>query len=151
MGKYTPLPWLEIQGMKEKMDKLMDEMRERFDHDKETRDQIALWRPLTDAYETPEAYVVQIELPGLEREQIRLEVKDRELWVYGERRMLKEVSGATYQILERSYGPFARKFLLPPRVNTDKISASTQDGLLTITVPKEGQTTPVTKITITEE
>ncbi len=151
MGKYTPIPWLEIQGMKEKMDKLMDEMRERFDHDKETREQIALWRPMTDAYETPQAYVVQIELPGLDRKQIRLEVKDHELWVYGERRMLKEVSGATYQILERSYGPFARKFLLPPNVNTDKISATTQDGLLTITVPKENQATPVTKIKITEE
>jgi HSP20 family protein len=151
MGKYTTLPWLEIQGMKEKMDKLMDEMRERFEHDPENREQVALWRPVTDAYETPQAYVVQIELPGLDRSKIRLEVKDRELWVYGERRMLKEVAGATYQILERSYGPFARKFMLPSHANTDKITASTQDGLLTITVPKEAQSSSVTKIKVIEE
>ncbi len=151
MGKYTPLPWFEIQGMKEKMDKLMDEMRERFDCDRDSHEQVALWRPVTDAYETPQAYVVQIELPGLDRSQIRLEVKDRELWIYGERRMLKEVAGATYQILERSYGPFARKFLLPAHVNIEKITASTQDGLLTITVPKEDQSSPVTKIRVTEE
>jgi len=151
MGKYTTLPWLEIQGMKEKMDRLMDEMRERFEHDSENREQVALWRPVTDAYETPQAYVVQIELPGLDRSKIRLEVKDRELWVYGERRMLKEVAGATYQILERSYGPFARKFMLPAHVNTDKITASTQDGLLTISVPKDSRYSSVTKIQVIEE
>ncbi len=151
MAKYTNNPWMEIQGMKEKMDKLMDEVRERFDIDDEVNEKVALWQPITDAYETPNNYVVQMELPGLERDQIHLEIKRNELWIYGERRMVKDLSGSSYQIMERSYGPFARKLLLPQKVNQDKIKAIFQNGLLTITLPKEEISEGLKKIDINSD
>jgi len=136
MAKHTVDPWFEIQGMKEKMDKLMDDVRERFDHRQLEKERAALWQPVTDAFETGDNYVVQVELAGLDREQINLEIKDHELWVYGERRMLKDVHGSRYQILERSYGPFARRFLLPKKADPEQVQASFVNGLLTVTIGK---------------
>ncbi|MFO7800704.1 MAG: Hsp20/alpha crystallin family protein [Desulfovermiculus sp.] len=136
MGKQTMDPWLEIQGMKERMDKLMDDVRDRFDQRQMVHEQKALWQPVTDAFETIESYVVQVELAGLEREDITLEMKDRELLIYGERKMLKDAHGNRYQVLERSYGPFARRFVLPKQVDPEKVQASFANGLLTVTIAK---------------
>ncbi len=136
MHRQADNPWLEIQGMKQKMDKLMDEVRERFDLERETRERVALWQPVTDAYETEAEYIIQMELPGLNKEDIVLETKSQELWIYGERRMVKEATGSNYHVLERSYGPFARKFLLPEQADQNRVQASFLDGLLTISIPK---------------
>ncbi|WP_051564313.1 Hsp20/alpha crystallin family protein [Desulfovermiculus halophilus] len=136
MAKHTMDPWLEIQGMKKRMDKLMDDVRERFDARQTDRDRTALWQPVTDAFETPESYVVQVELAGMDRDQINLEIKDRELYVYGERRMLKDAHGSRYQVLERSYGPFARRFALPKLADPERIQATFVNGLLTVTIGK---------------
>ncbi|MFP4391654.1 MAG: Hsp20/alpha crystallin family protein [Desulfohalobiaceae bacterium] len=151
MHRNPDNPWLEIQGMKQRMDKLMDEVRERFDREKETRERMALWQPVTDAYETEAEYIIQMELPGLSREQIGLEVKSRELWVYGERRMIKEATGSTYHILERSYGPFARKFRLPEEVDQNRVQATFVNGLLSISMPKVPTESKYQKISVTNE
>ena len=151
MAKHTLDPWLEIQGMKERMDKLMDDVRDRFDRRQAEKERAALWQPVTDAYETVESYVVQLELAGLDREQINLEMKDRELWVYGERRMLKDVHGSKYQILERSFGPFARRFVLPKRADPEKVHASFVNGLLTVTIGKSGEGDDSQRIVVIQE
>ncbi|MFW6414921.1 MAG: Hsp20/alpha crystallin family protein [Thermodesulfobacteriota bacterium] len=136
-GDKTPNPWLEVQGMKEKMDKLMDEVRERFDFDKSMQRNISLWQPVTDVYEKEGEYVIKMELAGMEREDVQVVAKGRELWVYGERKRIKELTGSSYQIMERQYGPFARKFHLPGSIDSDNIQASYENGLLTIVVVKQ--------------
>jgi HSP20 family protein len=151
MAKYTTNPWLEIQGMKEKMDQLMDEVHERFDLHQKVQESKAHWHPVTDVYESSTEYVIQMELAGLDKEEIELEIKDRQLRIFGQRRMIKDVRGSRYHILERSYGPFARKFSLPRNVCQDDIQASFQSGLLTITVPKSEKTQEHKAITVTEE
>ncbi len=151
MTKYSSGSWLEIQDMKEKMDHLMDQMREKFDLQQRINERAALWQPVTDAYETGQMFVIQMELPGLTRDQVAIEVQNRELWVYGERRLLKDVSGSSYQILERSYGPFARKFVLPAKVSQADIRASLENGLLTVTIPKIETGPSYRKIQVTEE
>lgn len=151
MAKHSLDPWLEIQGMKERMDKLMDDVRDRFDHPQMPKEKTALWQPVTDAFETPESYVVQVELAGLEREHINLEIKDRELWIYGERRMLKDAHGSRYQILERSYGPFARRFVLPKHADPDRVQASFVNGLLTVTIGKVSSPQRKTRIEVVNE
>lgn len=151
MHRSPDNPWLEIQGMKQRMDKLMDEVRERFDLEKESKEKMALWQPVTDAYETEAEYIIQMELPGMSREEISLEAKSKELWVYGERRMIKEATCSNYHILERSYGPFARKFRLPEKVDQNRIQASFMNGLLTISMPKVSQKPKYQKIEVSNE
>lgn len=146
MAKYFLNPWGEILGMKEKVDRIMETaFRE---GNVEGHDPIVLWRPAADVYETPTAYVIQVELPGIPREMVRLEVQDQQLRLLGERRMERDASGSVYQVLERSYGPFAREFNLPDGVDPAKISATYQDGLLTIVLSKSEQAKKTRRITI---
>ncbi len=151
MAKFTSNPWVEIQGMKEKMDQLMDEVHERFDLHQRVQETTALWQPVTDVYETSAEYVIQMEIAGIDKGDINLEVKDHVLRIFGERRMTKDVRGQKYQILERSYGPFSRKFNLPSSVDQDGIQAVHQNGLLTITLPKRDKWQVQKSITVTEE
>ena len=144
-------PWLEVQGMKEKMDKLMDEVRERFDPDNSMYRNICLWQPDADVYERQDEYVIEMELAGLEKEDIQIVAKGRELWIYGERKRLKDVAGTSYQIMERQYGPFARKFNLPENTDSDSIQASYQNGLLTIIVGKQNAVQEKRNIQIKQE
>lgn len=95
---------------------------------------IAQFHPLTDVLETDEQLVIMVELPGLEREDVSLEVHGNELIVYGERK-LPESSGA-FQIMERSYGCFSRKIVLPSALAISSMEARMRAGLLTITVFK---------------
>lgn len=151
MAKYNVNPWLEIQGMKEKMDSLMDEVLDRFEIRERKSERLATWCPVADAYETQDAYVIQVELAGMDKDQVSIEVNHNELWVYGERRMIKEVSSSRYQFLERSYGPFARKFTLGHKADESSIRARFQEGLLTIVVRKGGEVSGSQKIKVTDE
>lgn len=137
MAKYSINPWLEVQGMKEKVDRLMDDTVEKFESAYQSQERMALWQPVADAYDSPSAYVIQIELAGLSKEQVCLEIHERELRVYGNRQMEKDMSGSNYQLLERSYGPFARQFMLPEGIDKNAVSAVLQNGLLTITALKK--------------
>lgn len=151
MAKYNVNPWLEIQSMKEKMDRLMDEALDRFDIRDRGSERLATWCPAADAYETENSYVIQVELAGLDRDQVSIEVNHNELWVSGQRRMVKEVSGSRYQFLERSYGPFARKFTLSRKADPERIQARFQDGLLTITIEEGKHARGSQKIEVRED
>lgn len=95
------------------------------------------WTPSIDVYETPETYVITIEVPGLAREQIELAVEDTQLTVRG-RRLEAAQSGEPvhYHLIERGHGAFARSFDFPQRVAVDEVKADLADGVLTITLPK---------------
>ncbi len=134
--KYGSDILIEIQGMKDRVDKIMEESYERFDYYRDGSNKVGMWKPITDVYETMDSYIIQMELPGIEKRDINIEVREGELLICGERRLVKEVRGCSYHILERSYGPFARKFSIPENGDQDAISASYRDGLLVITVPK---------------
>ncbi len=151
MAKYTLNPWLEIQGMKEKMDSLMEEALERFDHSDKHPERLATWCPVADAYETENSFVVQLELAGLHRDEISLEVVNGALWVYGQRKMVRDVTASRYHFLERSYGPFARKFILQDIADPEQIQAVFRNGLLTITIPKGRDCIKSHKINVTED
>jgi HSP20 family protein len=133
---YLINPWLEIQDMKEKVDRFMDAARPGTSRDVRG-EATALWKPAADVYETPHTYMIQVELAGLDRESIHLEVKERVLHLYGERRVEKEAGQGGYLVLERSYGPFARSFSLPKDADPATISAVHHGGVLTITMQKE--------------
>jgi HSP20 family protein len=150
MAKYLINPWLEIQDMKEKVDRFMDATRT--GNPREGRGEgAALWKPAADVYETPNSYTIHVELAGLEKDAIHLEVEESVLHLHGERRVEKEAGKGGYLVLERSYGPFARSFPLPKDVDSATISALHQGGVLTITMQKEPPESFSRRIQISED
>lgn len=100
------------------------------------------WRPMTDIYETKEAYVFKVELPGFKKEDVKVEFSGDTLSLRGERKQEEETKSENLHRLERSYGLFERSFTIPKNVDAKKIEASLKDGILVLTIPKleEAQT-----------
>jgi HSP20 family protein len=97
------------------------------------------WQPCADVCETPEAIIVEVELPGVQREDVRIELEGDTLRIAGERRTTSERQARSYYHVERSYGRFERQLRLPAIVDRDAIRADFDAGLLTITLPKRAQ------------
>jgi HSP20 family protein len=97
------------------------------------------WRPKTDIYETKEAYIFKIELPGFKKEDIQVEFSGDTLYLRGERKQEDEKKNESCHRLERSYGIFERSFNIPGNVDAKKIDASLRDGILMLTIPKIGE------------
>jgi len=93
------------------------------------------WKPPVDLFETAEAYIVTAELPGLTRDDLRIDFHDSRLTISGIRRD----TGAAcehYHRLERGHGTFSRAFLLPQPIEVEGIVADLRDGVLRVTCPK---------------
>ncbi|KAL4610724.1 hypothetical protein ACB092_08G071800 [Castanea dentata] len=101
------------------------------------RETSALVNTRVDWKETPEAHVFKVDLPGLKKEEVKVEVEeDSVLQISGERNVEKEEKKEMWHRVERSSGKFLRRFRLPENVNMDQIKASMENGVLTVTVPK---------------
>lgn len=98
------------------------------------------WAPPVDLCETAHAFVVTAELPGLDREQIRMEVQDGRITLQGRRDA--RVACEQYHQVERGHGEFSRTFVLPPLVIAEEIAADLRDGVLTIVIPKAPERGP---------
>lgn len=117
------------------MNRLFDETltRERLDEPSLLH---GTWMPIADVVETPEAYVVELELPGLAKDDIVVQAQGDELVVRGERRLDAAGRPESFHRLERRYGPFSRSFRFAEEVDPDRITAAFEDGLLRLDVPK---------------
>src|SRR5205823_14161157 len=96
------------------------------------------WTPPVDLYETPSAFVLTAELPGLTRDQIEIHAEDSRIVIRGARSAGpgREVSCEQYHRVERGHGRFSRAFALPEPIDVDAIAADLKDGILTVTIPK---------------
>lgn len=91
-----------------------------------------------DWKETPTAHVFMADLPGLRRDEVKVEVEEEKvLKISGQRQRAAEDKGDRWHRVERSAERFVRTVRLPPNANTDNVQAALQDGVLTITVPKD--------------
>jgi HSP20 family protein len=86
------------------------------------------WSPAADAFETPQGFVLEVELPGIDEEDVELTIDGQEVALKGERRL--QGRPETFHRMERSYGPFARTFKLTADVDPDRVAADFRDGLL---------------------
>jgi len=93
------------------------------------------WAPAVDVIETEDAYLVYAELPGVRKEDIQLQVRDRRLELSGHRQTLGE--NRNFLRMERSYGPFRRTFDLGAPVDADGITAGFEAGTLKVHIPKQ--------------
>ena len=106
------------------------------------------WSPSVDVFETAEEFVLTAEVPGIEREQIDLQVKDQILLLKGQRNLGGEVSQQVYHRLERPSGVFERKFSLSEDIDGDKVRASLNQGVLTVTLPKKHRRAQVRRVEV---
>lgn len=100
------------------------------------------WTPAVDIFDVEDAIVLKAELPGLETEDIDIEIDDNVLTLKGERRFQETVDEGRFYRLERSYGHFQRSVTLPQGVKSDEISADFDNGVLTVRVPKADEVKP---------
>ena len=94
------------------------------------------WCPSVDMLETPDAYLIRAELPGVGLENINIEIRNRRLIISGERPIEQEPVIAAYLSIERLHGVFERSFTLPGDVDVDAVKAKYTDGVLEIYLPK---------------
>jgi HSP20 family protein len=100
------------------------------------------WIPAVDIAEGDNDFVVRMELPGVNKEDVKITMQEGILTVRGEKKQEKESKESDYHRAERSYGSFQRSFTLPTAVRADAIDASFRDGVLNISLPKAEEARP---------
>lgn len=98
------------------------------------------WFPATDIFETKDDFVFKIELPGISKDDIKVELSGESLTVKGERKEEIEVKKEEFHRIERCGGTFTRNFTLPKNANGEKVTASMKDGILELRIPKQEKT-----------
>jgi HSP20 family protein len=107
-----------------------------------TQPSVSKWYPAVDVLESKDSYLIRAELPGMKREDIKVEVKDGTLVLSGERKSEKPAEGVEYRHVERVAAKFWRSFSLPETTKQDGIEATFKDGILEIRVPKAEEAKP---------
>ncbi len=102
---------------------------------------LSTWSPATDVQETDTELLVHVELPGLSKKDIKVNMDNDVLAIQGEKSHVAEEKENRFHVSERTYGRFARSFTLPAEVNAEKIKAGFENGVLTLTLPKLKATT----------
>jgi HSP20 family protein len=98
--------------------------------------------PAVDVYEDAEKLVLKLEVPGIRREDLDIRVEGRVLTVKGERKFESEEKEENFHRIERRYGSFVRSFTLPSTVNTEKVEATSADGVVSISFAKKAEAQP---------
>ncbi|MDQ6988172.1 MAG: Hsp20/alpha crystallin family protein [Mariprofundaceae bacterium] len=129
-------PWQELENMNRQLSHLLD------DGQTTMSTEAGRWAPTVDIRETDDALLVQAELPGIEKKDVHLEVKNGVLTLSGERRYEKDVKEENVHRVERTYGRFSRSFSLPSNIDTDKVKASMENGVLEVRLPKRESAKP---------
>src|SRR5918995_1063506 len=106
------------------------------------RTMTSAWAPALDISERKDAYLVNVELPGLKPEDLDITMEDGLLTIQGERHFTHDSSEQQFHRVERRYGAFRRSITLPAHVMAEGIQASADNGVLQILVPKAEEATP---------
>jgi HSP20 family protein len=95
--------------------------------------------PAVDVAEDDKEIRMTAELPGMKEDDVEVVLRDDMLTVKGEKKSERKEDRENYHLTERRYGAFERTFRLPEAAQADKINATFEDGLLTVTVPKKAE------------
>jgi len=128
-------PWRELEDMQRGLSRILDDTSF-------GATEAGQWAPAVDIHETDNALLVQAELPGIDKKDVKVEVKDGVLTISGERHYKKDVKEENAHRIERSYGRFVRSFSLPTNVDADKVDASMNNGMLDVRLPKKESAKP---------
>jgi len=111
-------------------------------HGQQGSSRATAWAPALDISERKDAYLVTVELPGVEAEDLQITLDDGLLTIQGEQYFAHDSSEQHFHRVERRYGAFRRSITLPAQVIAEGIQASVDNGVLQILVPKMEEATP---------
>ena len=132
-------PFKELFDIQRSLNSLFEE-----NYSKSANEETALnaWTPTVDIYEDQDAFLLKLELPEVNKEDIKVNLNENVLSISGERRFENEDKRDGYHRVERSYGQFYRSFTLPPNINAEMINAEYKDGVLRLSLPKKEEAKP---------
>ena len=128
---------------------LLNTMLDEFTSDSSTNSFNKSFAPSINTREGEFAYHIEVDLPGMKKEDINIQIEDNALIISGERKLKDEMKEENYYKIESSFGSFSRSFSLPENVDIENIHAESKDGVLEVTIPKlEKEIQKVKKITV---
>lgn len=136
MSKRFGETFEDLYSMKEQMDKLFRTSLERIDSEGE--DKRGQWFPPVDMYDNGREYVLEVEVPGVQQEDLEVSLLPDAIRLKGKRHFLGNVEQEKIFRLERPSGTFDRQFHFPVKVETDQVQATLTNGILTLRVSKAG-------------
>ncbi len=128
---WTRGPLASLNAIQRQVNKIFDEF-----FDREETESVATWVPRVDFVEMNDKYEVTVELPGLTKDNVKLEMQNDILTISGEKQQVTDKKERNIYLSERVYGSFRRSFQFPTQVEAEKVNAEFRNGLLVITVPK---------------
>ncbi len=129
-------PFREVSLLRDEMERFFDSLSGRYPRERTE----VIWGPPVDVEETDEEIIVRAELPGMNKDDIKVSVMGDVLTINGERKHESEQKGKTFHRVERLYGKFQRSLTLPCEVESEKAKASYKNGVLELTLPKTART-----------
>lgn len=128
-------PFRDVAALQDRINRIFNDS---FGRSRDLDDEVSLydWRPPVDIYETSDGIVLKVELPGVNKDDVSVEVKDNVLTLKGERLLDPKIKDEHYYRKERSFGKFNRSFSLQEPIRPDLIKAAFKDGILTVEVPR---------------
>lgn len=134
MGRGSDEALRDLLGLQETLYRLFDEHASR---ERPAREAVPTpWSPAVDIYEDGDTFVLTAEVPGMEQDDIHLEITEDHLVLRGERPLHTGAPALSYHRVERPNGIFQRTFRLPAVVDPEAVSAAYRDGVLRVTLPK---------------
>jgi len=133
-------PFREFSSLQDRMNRLFRES-----YGPEGREEsltTSTFAPAVDVYEDEHNVNLKIEVPGIDEKDIDVRIENHVLTVHGERKFEKDEKEENFRRVERHYGSFTRTFTLPSTVDSEKVSANYDKGILKITLPKKAEAKP---------
>lgn len=134
-------PFRNIVTLQDRINRLFDDAFPRSASDEEDLASCS-WRPLVDIFEADEGVVIQVDLPGVTKEDVSVEVKNNLLTIQGQRQIEAPVADDRYYRRERTCGNFQRSFTLRSTIAPESVKASFKNGVLTVKIPKPEEEKP---------
>ncbi len=130
-------PWGSFSKLHDEINRLFDNRLQNGDAQDPSRVVTSNWTPAVDIREEKDAFVLHADIPGVEPADIEITMENGVLTIKGERRVEKQSEEDSFKRVERAYGVFYRRFSLPETANADAITASGNNGVLEVRIPKQ--------------
>jgi len=133
--KNAVSPWCGFQELESQLDRI-------FYGTAKPRSEGGTWTPPVDIYETSDAYVLHADLPGLNKEDIEVQLVENQISIRGSRKREERAEEKGFRRYERAEGRFERNFRIKEGVDPAKVEAKFENGVLTVTLPKPEEAKP---------